>query len=89
MWMNLNVVPQDQSGLNVFERFFGHIADVLEYITPAFFENFIHVIVRVHSWIFVALVVFIMAMLRWRKHLKHELSEVSKKLCQLLLNNYQ
>ena len=89
LWMNLSVEPQSQSGLNVFERFFGHIADVLEYITPAFFENFIHTIVRVYSWIFVALVAAIMAMVRWRKHLKHELSEVSKKLCHLLLQNYK
>ena len=89
MWMNLNVVPQEQSGLNLFERFFGHIADALEYITPAFFENFIHTIIRIHSWIFVALVAAIMAMMRWRKHLKRELIQTSKKLCQMLLNNYQ
>ena len=89
MWMNLNVVPQDQSGLNLFGRFFGHIADVLEYFTPAFFENFIHYVIRVHSWIFIALVAVIMAMQRWREHLKHELSEVSKKLCHLLLQDYK
>ena len=89
MWMNLNIEPQDQSELNLFERFFGHIADVLEYITPAFFENFIHTTVRVHSWIFVALVAAIMAMVRWRKHLKREVSEVSKNLCQLLLKAWE
>ena len=90
MWINTDVVLSEQSSsFTLIDRFFGHIADVFQYILPAFFENFIHFVIRVHSWIFVVLVAAIYAMLRWRKHLRHELSQVSKKLCQQLLQNYE
>ncbi len=90
MWINPVMVPQDSSeSLNLFERFFGHIADVFQYFLPAFFGNFINFIIRVHSWIFVALVAVIISMLNRRKHLKHKQSQASKKLCQQLLQNYE
>lgn len=90
MWMNVEIVPLEQpNSLNIIERFFGHIADIFQYILPALFEKFIHYVIRIHYWIFIALVVAIYAMLKWRKNFKHKLNLASKKLCDLLLQNYE
>lgn len=89
MWINADIILLEQaSSLNLIERFFGHIADVFQYILPAFFENFIHYVIRIHYWIFILIVTTIVLMLNRRKKLRRKMNQASKKMCHLLMQNY-
>ncbi|MCH9699153.1 MAG: DUF2235 domain-containing protein [Gammaproteobacteria bacterium] len=87
LWTNADGAPIPAEPSNAFQAVFGHIADVFQYILPAYFEHFIHYVIRVHSWLFVGIVIAIMVMLRWRKRLKSKLRQTREQLRLLLLQN--
>jgi hypothetical protein len=79
LWINADIGSFQDTGLNPIARFFDHIADVFQYLLPGYFENFIHYIIRVYSWIFVVIVAGMVVIFKWRKHLEHKLKLVREK----------
>lgn len=61
-----------------------HLADVLIYFTPVYFENFIVYVVRVQPWIFVGMVAALFAMSKLHKRYVNRLDEVCRAMCNLL-----
>ena len=61
-----------------------HLADVLIYFTPVYFENFIVYVVRAHPWIFVGMVAALYAMSKLRKRYINRLDESCRAVCNLL-----
>ena len=65
-------------------RPFKPVGDILRYLTPVYFENFITYVVEVQPWIFVALLGALYYMNRKSKQYIDDLNRVCGKLCALL-----
>jgi len=60
-------------------------ADILRYLTPVYFENFITLVVEAYWWIFFGIMIPILVVLfNWRKKLINDLDKVCRKMCDLL-----
>jgi hypothetical protein len=60
-------------------------ADIMQFLTPVYFENFITYVVEVHWWILLGMVSTLLYLwLFWRKKLINDLDEVCRKMCDLL-----
>lgn len=80
MWINADMVPEDATSSGFIDRFFNHIADNFQYLLPTYFDNFIHYVIRVHSWIFVVIVAGMVALFKWRKRVSNKLKNSVKNL---------
>jgi len=61
------------------------LADIMRYLTPVYFENFITYVVEVHWWIVVGMLSILFYLNSTRKHYINELDKICRQMCDLLL----
>ncbi|MGZ0079676.1 DUF2235 domain-containing protein [Methylomonas sp. YC3] len=60
------------------------LGDLLRYVTPVYFENFITYVVEVHPWISVLMLAVLLAMRETRKRLVNKLDKICRQMTDLL-----
>lgn len=61
------------------------LADIMRYVTPAYFENFITYAVEVNTWIAIGMTLILIGLYYRRKSCINELDKVCRQMCDLLL----
>lgn len=59
------------------------LGDILRYVTPVYFENFITYVVEVHSWIVVAMLLILYFLEQARKRLVNQLDKICRRMSDL------
>ncbi|MEE9425699.1 MAG: DUF2235 domain-containing protein [Methylococcales bacterium] len=87
LWMTTDIVSPEDTSSNFINRFFDHVSDVFQYVLPTYFDNFIHYVIRLYSWVFVVIIVAMYGLFKLRKHITYKLRKACEKLGYLLLKN--